>query len=131
MRLGVFSVLLGLVATPVLAVTFQTPLEKVEWAVEGDRFECRLTQPVKDFGLGEFVRRAGEGPVFRLHTQERWLARGSATLFAAAATWRERDGHINLGPVLWHRFAVFAVASHTLVNRDAGRTRPDCASPHA
>ncbi len=100
MRLGVFSVLLGLVATPVLAVTFQTPLEKVEWAVEGDRFECRLTQPVKDFGLGEFVRRAGEGPVFRLHTQERWLARGSATLFAAAATWRERDGHINLGPVL-------------------------------
>ena len=33
MRLGVFSVLLGLVATPVLAVTFQTPLEQVEWAV--------------------------------------------------------------------------------------------------
>lgn len=100
MRLGVVSILTGLLATPVMAVTFQTPLEHVQWSVEGDRFECRLAQPVKGFGQGEFVRRAGEGPTFRLQSQEAWLSRGSATLLAAAAPWRANQGDINLGIVL-------------------------------
>ncbi len=100
MRLAVFSILAAMVATPVLALTFQTPLESVEWAVAGDRFECRLTQPVKGFGQGEFVRRAGESPIFKLQSQERWLGRGSATLLAAAAPWRVGQSDINLGPVL-------------------------------
>lgn len=100
MRLAVFSILAGMVTTPVLALTFQTPLESVQWAVAGDRFECRLTQPVKGFGQGEFVRRAGESPIFKLQSQERWLGRGSATLLAAAAPWRVGLTDINLGPVL-------------------------------
>lgn len=100
MRLGVFSILAGLLATPAMALTFQTPLEHVEWSVEGDRFECRLAQPVKGFGQGEFVRRAGESPTFRLQAQEAWLSRGSATLLAAAAPWRTGQGDINLGIVL-------------------------------
>jgi outer membrane protein OmpA-like peptidoglycan-associated protein len=99
MRLSVFSILACMVTTPVLALTFQTPLESVEWAVVGDRFECRLTQPVKGFGQGEFVRRAGESPTFKLQSQERWLGRGSATLLAAAAPWRTGLADINLGPV--------------------------------
>ncbi|MCR3857507.1 OmpA family protein, partial [Pseudomonas aeruginosa] len=37
---------------PALAVTFQTRLESVEWKVEGDQFECRLSQPVANFGVG-------------------------------------------------------------------------------
>jgi len=100
MRLGVFLVLSGLLATPALALTFQTPLEHVEWTVEGDRFECRLAQPVKGFGQGEFVRRAGENSIFKLQAQEAWLSRGSATLLAAAAPWRTNQGDINLGIVL-------------------------------
>jgi outer membrane protein OmpA-like peptidoglycan-associated protein len=100
MRLAVFSILAGMVATPVLALTFQTPLESVEWAVVGDRFECRLTQPVKGFGQGEFVRRAGESPIFKMQSHERWLGRGSATLLAAAAPWQTGLRDINLGPVI-------------------------------
>lgn len=100
MRLAVFLILVGLLVRPALALTFQTPLEHVEWSVEGDRFECRLAQPVKGFGQGEFVRRAGEGPTFRLQAQEAWLSRGSATLLAAAAPWRAGQGDINLGIVL-------------------------------
>ena len=42
MRLSIFSFLASVLATPALALTFQTPLEHVEWTVEGDRFECRL-----------------------------------------------------------------------------------------
>src|SRR3546814_913985 len=45
---------------PAMALTFQTRLESIEWTVEGDKFECRLSQPVTDFGSGEFVRQAGE-----------------------------------------------------------------------
>ena len=79
-------VLLCLLACqPVLAISFQTRLEKVEWQVEGDQFECRLSQPITDFGAGVFVRRAGEQVTFRMQARERWLGTGSATLLAAAA----------------------------------------------
>ncbi len=82
---------------PAAAITFQTRMEKVEWKVEGDKFECRLSQPIADFGSGEFVRRAGEQATFRLKVRERWLGAGSATLLAAAAPWQPGRGDINLG----------------------------------
>lgn len=81
------------------AITFQTPAEKVKWMVEGDQFECRLSQAINNFGVGEFVRRAGEQPFFRLKSRERWLNGGSATLVAAAVPWRPGIGDINLGAV--------------------------------
>ncbi len=80
-------------------ISFQTRLEQVEWKVEGDQFECRLAQPITDFGKGEFVRRAGEQAVFRLQVRERWLGAGPATLLAAAAPWQPGRGDINLGVV--------------------------------
>lgn len=93
-------VLLCLLACqPVLAISFQTRLEKVEWQVEGDQFECRLSQPITDFGSGVFVRRAGEQVTFRMQARERWLGAGSATLLAAAAPWQPGRGDINLGAV--------------------------------
>ena len=94
--LALFSLFASL---PVMAITFQTRLEKVEWKVEGDKFECRLSQPIADFGAGEFVRRAGEQAIFRLKARERWLGAGSATLLAAAAPWQPGRGDINLGAV--------------------------------
>lgn len=84
---------------PAAAITFQTRLEKIEWTVEGDQFECRLSQAITDFGAGEFVRRAGEQATFRLQARERWMGVGSATLLAAAAPWRPGQGDINLGSV--------------------------------
>jgi outer membrane protein OmpA-like peptidoglycan-associated protein len=84
---------------PAHAISFQTRLEKVEWTVEGDKFECRLSQPISNFGSGEFVRRAGEQVTFRLKAREHWLGNGSATLLAAAAPWQPGRGDINLGSV--------------------------------
>lgn len=84
---------------PAAAISFQTRLEKAEWQVAGDQFECRLSQPITDFGAGEFVRRAGEQATFRLQPRERWLGNGSATLLAAAAPWQPGRGDINLGVV--------------------------------
>lgn len=84
---------------PLAAITFQTRLEHIQWTIEGDQFECRLSQAITDFGAGEFVRRAGEQATFRLRVGERWLGAGSATLLAAAAPWQPGRGDIDLGRV--------------------------------
>jgi outer membrane protein OmpA-like peptidoglycan-associated protein len=84
---------------PAMALTFQTRLESIEWTVEGDKFECRLTQPITDFGSGEFVRKAGEQATFRLKAYNPMLGGGSATLLAAAAPWQPGRDDINLGTV--------------------------------
>lgn len=98
--LALFSLLACMsLCLPVHAISFQTRLENVEWKVEGDKFECRLSQPISNFGSGEFVRRAGEQVTFRLNARERWLGNGSATLLAAAAPWQPGRGDINLGVV--------------------------------
>ncbi len=94
-----FTLLSLFVSLPALALSFQTRLEKIEWQVDGDKFECRLTQPVTDFGRGQFVQRAGERPIFRLEEHSRWFGSGSATLLAAAAPWQPGRGDINLGQV--------------------------------
>ena len=99
MRQRYFVLLSLLVSLPATAITFQTRLEEVQWAVAGDQFECRLSQPITDFGSGEFVRRAGEPAIFRINGHEHWLGNGSATLLAAAAPWQPGRGDINLGGV--------------------------------
>jgi outer membrane protein OmpA-like peptidoglycan-associated protein len=92
--------LLALCASlPAWGLTFQTRMESAQWTVAGDQFECRLSQSVSGFGLGEFVWRAGEQPTFRLKPQTGWLGSGSATLLAAAPPWRPGQGDLNLGSV--------------------------------
>ncbi|QRY81855.1 OmpA family protein [Pseudomonas sp. PDNC002] len=84
---------------PAWGLTFQPRLESAQWTVAGDQFECRLSQSVGGFGVGEFVWRAGEQPTFRLKSQQGWLGSGSATLLAAAPPWRPGQGDLNLGSV--------------------------------
>jgi outer membrane protein OmpA-like peptidoglycan-associated protein len=86
-------------SAPSQAITFQTRLENVQWTVAGDQFECRLSQAITDYGVGEFVRRAGEQATFRVSSGEFGHAAGSATLLAAAAPWQPGRGDINLGAV--------------------------------
>lgn len=97
MRQRYLALLSMFASLPAMAMTFQTRLENVEWKVEGDQFECRLSQPVADFGAGEFQRRAGEKAVFRLTSPSSLLGTGSAVLLAAAAPWQPGRGDINLG----------------------------------
>ncbi|BBP79081.1 OmpA family protein [Pseudomonas gingeri NCPPB 3146 = LMG 5327] len=99
MRQRYLALLSMFASLPAMALTFQTRLESIEWKVEGDKFECRLAQPITDFGSGEFVRRAGEQAIFRLKAYNHVLGGGSATLLAAAAPWQPGRGDINLGSV--------------------------------
>jgi outer membrane protein OmpA-like peptidoglycan-associated protein len=80
--------LLLTLALPVHALTFQTRMEEVEWSVEGDKFECRLTQPVSGYGDAVFVRRAGERPVFELKAWNNLMQPGQAQLYNDAPTWQ-------------------------------------------
>lgn len=99
MRQRYLALLSVFASLPAMALTYQTRLESIVWTVEGDKFECRLTQPITDFGSGEFVRRAGEQAIFRLKAFNNSLGGGSATLLAAAAPWQPGRGDINLGAV--------------------------------
>ncbi|MFS2200123.1 flagellar protein MotY [Pseudomonas sp. Pseusp3] len=99
MRQRYLALLSVFASLPAMALTFQTRLESIEWTVEGDKFECRLAQPITDFGSGEFVRRAGEQATFRLKTYNPMIGGGSATLLAAAAPWQPGRDDINLGTV--------------------------------
>jgi outer membrane protein OmpA-like peptidoglycan-associated protein len=102
---------------PAGALTFQTRMENIAWKVEGDQFECRLIQPIDGFGSGEFVRRAGEQPVFQLRSGSNVLGAGSATLLAAAAPWQPGRGDINLGAVRLARNGVLFSSSQSQASR--------------
>ncbi|MES2871823.1 MAG: OmpA family protein [Pseudomonadota bacterium] len=113
-----YLILLGMFASlPAMALTFQTRLESIEWKVEGDKFECRLIQPITDFGSGAFVRRAGEQAVFRLNAYHSMLGEGSATLLAAAAPWQPGRGDIDLGVVRIGRGQVLFNSSQAQAGR--------------
>ncbi|MEX5352462.1 OmpA family protein [Pseudomonas juntendi] len=113
-----YLALLSLFASlPAGALTFQTRVENVAWNVEGDQFECRLSQPIDGFGSGEFVRRAGEQAVFQLRSDSNALGAGNATLLAAAAPWQPGRGDINLGGVRMGRSGVLFTSSQGQASR--------------
>ncbi|MDD0976949.1 flagellar protein MotY [Pseudomonas fontis] len=117
MRQRYLALLSMFASLPAVALTFQTRVENVEWKVEGDQFECRLIQPVADFGTGEFVRRAGEQATFQLRSSASLLGAGSATLLAAAAPWQPGRGDINLGAVRLARNGVLFTSSQGQASR--------------
>ncbi|MBL4833483.1 MAG: OmpA family protein [Pseudomonas sp.] len=82
------TALLLILALPVQALTFQTRMEEVEWSVDGDKFECRLTQPVSGYGDAVFVRRAGERPIFELRAWNNLMRPGQAQLYNDAPMWQ-------------------------------------------
>ncbi|EKT4482836.1 OmpA family protein [Pseudomonas putida] len=117
MRQRYLTLLTLFASLPAGALTFQTRMENIAWKVEGDQFECRLIQPIEGFGSGEFVRRAGEQPVFQLRSDNNVLGAGTASLLAAAAPWQPGRGDINLGKVRMARTGVLFSSSQGQASR--------------
>lgn len=117
MRQRYLTLLTLFASLPAGALTFQTRMENIAWKVEGDQFECRLIQPIEGFGSGEFVRRAGEQPVFQLRSDSNVLGAGTASLLAAAAPWQPGRGDINLGSVRMARTGVLFSSSQGQASR--------------
>ncbi|SDS05021.1 OmpA family protein [Halopseudomonas xinjiangensis] len=82
------SLVLLALALPAQAMTFQTRMEEVKWSVDGDKFECRLSQAVTGYGEAVFVRRAGERPTFQLKAWSNLMQPGQAQLYNDAPSWR-------------------------------------------
>lgn len=80
--------LLLAVVLPAQALTFQTRMEDVAWTVEGDQFECRLSQTVSGYGEAVFLRRAGERPIFQLKAWSNLMQPGQAQLYNDTPPWR-------------------------------------------
>ncbi|WP_304640905.1 flagellar protein MotY [Pseudomonas sp.] len=80
--------LLSAVVLPAQALTFQTRMEDVAWTVEGDQFECRLSQTVSGYGEAVFLRRAGERPIFQLKAWSNLMQPGQAQLYNDTPPWR-------------------------------------------
>lgn len=99
MRQRYLALLSVFASLPAMALTFQTRLESIEWTVEGDKFECRLTQPITDFGSGEFVRRAGEQATFRLKAYNAVMGAVQPPCWRRLRLWQPGRGDINLGTV--------------------------------
>ncbi|MNM20266.1 Peptidoglycan-binding protein ArfA [compost metagenome] len=117
MRQRYLALLTLFASLPAGALTFQTRVENIAWKVEGDQFECRLIQPIDGFGSGEFVRRAGEQPVFQLRSPSNVLGAGSATLLAAAAPWQPGRTDINLGTIRMARTGLLFSSSQGQASR--------------
>ena len=117
MRQRYLALLTLFASLPAGALTFQTRMENIAWKVEGDQFECRLSQPIEGFGSGTFVRRAGEQPVFQLRSDSNALGAGTASLLAAAAPWQPGRGDINLGNVRMARSGVLFSSSQGQASR--------------
>lgn len=83
-----FPVFLLALTVPAQAMTFQTRMEDVKWSVDGDQFECRLSQAVTGYGEAIFVRRAGERPTFQLKAWSNLMQPGQAQLYNDAPAWR-------------------------------------------
>ncbi|NVK39977.1 MAG: OmpA family protein [Oceanospirillaceae bacterium] len=85
-----FSVLLcaGLFAQLAWGVTFRAAIDDSRWDLEASKFNCRLSQPVPDYGRALFEQEAGEEVRFRLQPVLRSLAETEALLVAEAPPWR-------------------------------------------
>lgn len=107
-RLYLAVPLIGL-ALPALATTYETRMEDVQWAVEGDQFECRLSQAVTGYGEAVFVRRAGEQPTFQLKAWDNLMRPGPASLYNAVPPWRHGSAERYLGETVVQQGAVMSV----------------------
>lgn len=85
--------------TPVWAETFRNQFSGAAWHPETSVFECRLVQPIAQFGAAIFTRRAGEEQRFVLHSNNRVLAAGEADIRAENPEWREMVDPQALGVV--------------------------------
>lgn len=80
--------LVALVALPGYAITYHAGLENSEWYVQSSELECRLWQPIPNFGEGVFSNRAGYGLQFHLRGGNSTMAPGEAKVSAESPYWK-------------------------------------------
>jgi len=70
-----------------------------EWQLQISPLECRLSQPIPNFGEAIFVKRSGEPVGFLLAANEAPFTQGVAKVVAEAPAWRPEAMPLALGEV--------------------------------
>jgi len=76
------------VGVNVHATTYGASFEDSKWQAASSELECRLAQPIPQFGEGVFSKKAGYGLSFWLQTYENPFAAGKARLVVEAPEWK-------------------------------------------
>jgi len=95
----IFIFLLLVQSAPNIALTYLARIDVAEWQLQKSPLECRLTQPIPNFGEAVFFKRSGEPVGFQLATNEIPLSEGVAQLIATAPPWRPDATSLTLGEV--------------------------------
>ncbi len=66
---------------------YESDIEESRWSLSGDIFECTLAHPIPHFGIGEFIKEAGEPMKFVLHPQNEKIGPGQVYIISQAPSW--------------------------------------------
>lgn len=73
---------------PLYAITFRASIDESTWVLESSKFECKLSQDIPAFGIGEFLHEAGVEPLFTLRPTQRLAIKSKAMLVVEASPWQ-------------------------------------------
>ena len=83
-----FFTVLCLCVTSLQAITFRASIDESKWVLESSKFECKLSQDIPAFGIGEFLHEAGVEPLFTLKPTQRLAIKSKAMLVVEASPWQ-------------------------------------------
>lgn len=66
---------------------YESQIDESQWSLKGDIFACSLTHPIPHFGLGEFVKEAGEPMKFVLFPENEKIGPGKVYIVSQAPSW--------------------------------------------
>lgn len=81
------------------ALRLGASINSAEWRLELSPFECRMWQPVPDYGDAVFSNRAGEEQKFFLAPTRKAMKAGEASLVSTAPEWDKTRPSLDMGVV--------------------------------
>ncbi len=81
------------------AITFRASIDESKWVLEASKFECKLSQDIPAFGVGEFLHEAGVEPLFTLKPTQRLAIKRKAMLVVEASPWQPGIATSVIGPL--------------------------------
>jgi len=81
------------------AVTFQAPMDEVQWQLEASQFVCTLSQSIPDFGVATFEHLAGSELQFVLSSPQAELLGQETLVMSEAPPWLPGEGTRRLGVI--------------------------------
>ncbi len=98
-------------------LSFAARMDVAQWQVSDSILECRLTQPLPQYGEAVFSRRAGESLRFFLTARDNPLRAGTAELVSQPPVWAPQQAPRHLGEASVERSARPITLADPLANK--------------